>query len=205
MQISGQTNHSDITSGILRSVFADNNCPAPSTGKSSSSRNLLAEWFRAEFSILSYGTNEPICRDCLNVKVRYKVGLPVHQQMKWAAQETAAIDHNEHTTHMPTCCADGVRFLENCPGLQELDLSETSVTSASLPVIANMWDLRTLNLSRTAVRTGIDQLTNLRQLETFGLASLGSVDERIPAESLSILSEFKRLQLLELSETAVSV
>lgn len=97
----------------------------------------------------------------------------------------------------------GVKALANCPQLEDLRLSETGITSASLETICRLRSLRTLALDKTRVREGLQQLQTLDQLHTLQLSALGSVDEPIPSASLLFLSRLKQLRNLNLSEMAV--
>lgn len=97
----------------------------------------------------------------------------------------------------------GIRALHNCTQLQELGLSETGISSVSLPVIAALHQLKVLKLDRTSVLNGLEQLESLDRLEILSLSGLGSSTDPIPSTSLNFLTHLKRLRSLDLSETAI--
>lgn len=97
----------------------------------------------------------------------------------------------------------GVQSLVRCPNLQELVLDGTGISSASLPVIADCRQLTKLNISRTKVCEGLDQLDSLKRLEDLGIAGLGSSDQPVPWKSLHFLIACRHLASLDLEGTAL--
>lgn len=88
--------------------------------------------------------------------------------------------------------------------LTSLDLGETAVTDAGLPVIASMKNLRRLSLDRTRITdAGLQSLSGLKSLEYLNVHTTAITDAGLPA--LKPLTQLRSLYLWQTKVTPAAV
>ena len=94
----------------------------------------------------------------------------------------------------------GLKMLERCQSLRELQLVDTNITDKGLASLANITSLRWLTIDTAAISdTGIAYLKGLKHLEGLQL-----VNTRTSDDSMGVLLNYPKLAYLEASGCSIS-